>query len=133
MGERQGSTLNAADLPNPVNGATEKDVSADPHLEALRVQRHVAHPRAGGFMCNNQPSLLLLPTGEVMLNLNFVNQISGTQFNGLSQANAFNDEFQVATNFPLVRITNDATGDVSYAKIQHDGRVDRLQDRFNLV
>ena len=43
-------------------------------------------------------------------------QIFGTQFNGLSQANAFGDEFQVATNFPLVRITNNATGDVSYAK-----------------
>jgi hypothetical protein len=86
-----------------------------------------------------------LPTGEVMLNLNFVYkssgtflnrwrptitsfplatnvnpggtyQISGTQFNGLSQANAFNDEFQVATNFPLVRIINNATGDVSYAR-----------------
>ena len=42
-------------------------------------------------------------------------QIFGTQFNGLSQANAFGDEFQVATNFPLVRITNNATGDVSYA------------------
>ena len=95
-------------------------------------------------MCNNQPSLLLLPTGEVMLNLNFVYkssgtflnvwrptitnflfsnnvnpggtyQISGRQFNGLSQANAFGDEFQVATNFPLVRITNNTTGDVSYA------------------
>ena len=43
-------------------------------------------------------------------------QISGRQFNGLSQANAFGDEFQVATNFPLVRITNNATGDVSYAR-----------------
>jgi hypothetical protein len=101
-------------------------------------------PEPAGSMCNNQPSLLLLPTGEVMLNLNFVYkssgtflnmgrptitsfaftynvnpggtyQIYGTQFNGLSQANAFGDEFQVATNFPLVRITNNATGDVSYA------------------
>ncbi len=43
-------------------------------------------------------------------------QIFGTQFNGLSQANAFGDEFQVATNFPLVRITNDRTGDVKYAR-----------------
>ena len=42
-------------------------------------------------------------------------QIFGTQFNGLSQANAFGDEFQVSTNFPLVRITNNATGDVKYA------------------
>lgn len=43
-------------------------------------------------------------------------QISGTQFNGLSQAAAFGDEFQTATNYPLVRITNNSTGHVFYAK-----------------
>jgi hypothetical protein len=42
-------------------------------------------------------------------------QISGTQFNGLSQANAFGDEYQTATNYPLVRITNNATKHVFYA------------------
>ena len=99
-------------------------------------------PEPAGTMCNNQPSLLLLPTGEVMLNLNFVYkssgtfmngwrptitqftqslddggnyQIFGTQFNGLSQANTYGDEFQINGNFPMVRITNNATGDVRYA------------------
>jgi len=43
-------------------------------------------------------------------------KISGTQFNGLSQAAAFGDEFQTATNYPLVRITNTGTGHVFYAK-----------------
>jgi hypothetical protein len=42
--------------------------------------------------------------------------ISGTQFNGLSQANSFGDEFETATNYPLVRITNQGTGHVFYAK-----------------
>lgn len=46
-------------------------------------------------------------------------KISGTQFNGLSQANSFGDEFQTATNYPLVRITNNGTGHVFYAKT-HD-------------
>jgi hypothetical protein len=46
-------------------------------------------------------------------------QISGTQFNGLSQAAAFGDEDQTATNYPLVRITNTASGHVFYAKT-HD-------------
>jgi hypothetical protein len=46
-------------------------------------------------------------------------KISGTQFNGLSQAAAFGDEFQTATNYPLVRITNTSTGHVFYAKT-HD-------------
>jgi hypothetical protein len=46
-------------------------------------------------------------------------KISGTQFNGLSQAASFGDEYQTATNYPLVRITNNSTGHVFYAKT-HD-------------
>ena len=45
--------------------------------------------------------------------------ISGTQFNGLSQANAFGDEDNQPTNYPLVRITNKSTGHVFYART-HD-------------
>jgi hypothetical protein len=90
-----------------------------------------------------EPAMLLLPTGEVMLGgqYNYKStgrfqkawrpmitkftqslaaggnyQIWGTQFNGLSQANSYGDEFQVSTNFPLVRITNTASGDVKYAR-----------------
>jgi hypothetical protein len=47
-------------------------------------------------------------------------QISGTQFNGLSQAGGgMGDEFESSTNYPLVRITNNNTGDVFYART-HD-------------
>jgi hypothetical protein len=42
--------------------------------------------------------------------------ISGTQFNGLSQASTFGDEFQFATNYPLVQITNSSTKHVFYAR-----------------
>lgn len=45
--------------------------------------------------------------------------ISGTQFNGLSQAVAYGDDYQAATNYPLVRITNHVTGHVFYART-HD-------------
>jgi len=91
-------------------------------------------------------SLLVLPTGQVLLGGSAVYassgsyqqswaptittspasvtrgstyQISGTQFNGLSQANSFGDEYQTATNYPLVRITNSGTGHVFYART-HD-------------
>jgi hypothetical protein len=93
-------------------------------------------------------SLLVLPTGEVIVGGNSVQiyistgapsaawapsittfpanvtrgstyVISGTQFNGLSQAAAFGDEEETATNYPLVRITNQATGHVFYART-HD-------------
>ncbi len=43
-------------------------------------------------------------------------QISGTQFNGLSQAESFGDEYQNATNYPLVRIVNNNTQHVFYAR-----------------
>jgi len=46
-------------------------------------------------------------------------KISGQQFNGLSQASAFGDEDETATNYPLVRITNNASGHVFYART-HD-------------
>ena len=91
-------------------------------------------------------SLMVLPTGEILLGGSQVYrstgsanpawapaitsapssvtrgatfQISGTQFNGLSQANSFGDELQTFTNYPLVRITNNGTGHVFYART-HD-------------
>jgi hypothetical protein len=45
--------------------------------------------------------------------------VSGMQFNGLSQAAAVGDELNAATNYPLVRITNGASGHVVYART-HD-------------
>ena len=42
--------------------------------------------------------------------------VSGTQFNGLSQGAAFGDDGQSATNYPLVRITNNATGHRFFAR-----------------
>lgn len=44
--------------------------------------------------------------------------IYGYQFNGMSQANMFGDEYQNATNYPLVRVT-DSQGNVFYAQT-HD-------------
>jgi hypothetical protein len=46
-------------------------------------------------------------------------QITGTQFTGLTQASAYGDEYQNATNYPLVRITNKASGHIFYART-HD-------------
>ena len=42
--------------------------------------------------------------------------ITGTQFNGLTQGAAYGDDFQDATNYPLVQLVNNSTGDVFYAK-----------------
>ncbi|MFY9844637.1 MAG: hypothetical protein WA718_16800 [Terriglobales bacterium] len=40
--------------------------------------------------------------------------VQGTQLNGLSQGAAYGDDVQAASNRPLVRITNNATGHVYY-------------------
>lgn len=91
-------------------------------------------------------SLLVLPTGEVIvgggelyewkgkvqagwapvidnvpavLTRGTTYAISGKQFNGLSQAASFGDEYQTATNYPIVRIQNNASGHVIYART-HD-------------
>ena len=45
--------------------------------------------------------------------------ISGTQFNGLSAGADYGDDAQMASNYPLVRITNNATKHVFYART-HD-------------
>ena len=40
----------------------------------------------------------------------------GTKLNGLSQATAYGDDLQCATNYPIVRLTNVATGHVFYCR-----------------
>jgi hypothetical protein len=42
--------------------------------------------------------------------------IAGTQFNGVSQGCYYGDDYASATNFPLVRFTNQRTGHVRYAR-----------------
>lgn len=42
--------------------------------------------------------------------------LSGSQLNGLTEGSYFGDDVQGATNFPLVKIVNNATGHVFYAK-----------------
>ena len=67
-------------------------------------------PRAWAPRIRNFPSVVVRGSSY---------KISGKQFNGLSQAASFGDELETATNYPLVRITNNATAHVFYART-HD-------------
>jgi hypothetical protein len=67
----------------------------------------------GTYQASWAPTIKSVPT---TLTRGTTYKITGTQFNGLSQAAAFGDEYQTATNYPLVRITNNSTGHVFYAK-----------------
>jgi hypothetical protein len=49
--------------------------------------------------------------------------ISGHYFNGFSQGAAYGDDVQAATNYPLVRITNLATGHVFYSRTHDHSRM----------
>ncbi|HEX4079391.1 MAG TPA: hypothetical protein VHX61_11035 [Rhizomicrobium sp.] len=44
------------------------------------------------------------------------NAISGTNFNGFDLGGSYGDDAQAATNFPLVRITNNSSGNVCFAR-----------------
>jgi hypothetical protein len=62
------------------------------------------------------PTISSLPTA---LQRGKTYTISGTQFNGMSEGSAYGDDFQDATNFPLVRVVNQSTGHVRYCRT-HD-------------
>ena len=51
-------------------------------------------------------------------------QLSGTQFNGLSQAVAYGDDYTAATNYPLVRIRNKQSGIVRYCRTSNHTTMD---------
>jgi hypothetical protein len=57
------------------------------------------------------PTVTSVPT---TLTPNKIYTVKGTQLNGLSQGAAYGDDVQGASNYPLVRITNNATGHVFY-------------------
>jgi hypothetical protein len=71
----------------------------------------------GTYKASWQPTIHSAPTSVIHGVPNYT--ISGTQFNGLTQGAAYGDDFQDATNYPLVRIVNNASGHVFYCKT-HD-------------
>ena len=49
--------------------------------------------------------------------------IAGTKLNGLSQATSYGDDLQCATNYPIVRLTNIASGHVFYCRTHNHSRM----------
>jgi hypothetical protein len=80
------------------------------------VAGNAAYTSTGTYKSSWAPKITVFPA---TVTRGSTYKISGQQFNGLSQAAAFGDEFGTATNYPLVRITNHSTGHVFYAKT-HD-------------
>jgi len=70
----------------------------------------------GTFKSSWAPTITTAPSSVTRGN---TYKISGTQFNGLTHGAAYGDDAQMGTSYPLVRITNNATNHVSYART-HD-------------
>jgi hypothetical protein len=66
------------------------------------------------------PVITNVPT-QISRGTSFV--IGGTLFNGLSEAVAYGDDASAATNYPLVRVTNLASGHVFYLRTHDHSRM----------
>jgi len=67
----------------------------------------------GSFISAWEPKITSVPT---TLTHGKTYVVKGTQFSGLTNGAAYGDDFQDSTNYALVRITNNATKHVFYAK-----------------
>lgn len=99
------SSYNIRLLILPTGQVMECDDSGDVEIYAAGIAR-------GGIA----PQITSVPT---TLSAGSTYTIKGRRFNGISQANFYGDDVQQATNYPLVRITNNATGHVFYARTQN--------------
>ena len=68
---------------------------------------------AGSYNPNWAPAITSAPN-KVSRGSSYT--ISGRRLNGMSQAVAYGDDLQQATNYPLVRLVNDASGHVTYCR-----------------
>ena len=116
--EWNGTTLST--FPNPTNAAN--DASYVGHLLVLPTGQIMFTDfttgveiltSAGTYESAWQPTITTAPS---TLTPGTTYSISGTQFNGVSTGASYGDDFQDYTNYPLVRIVNNATGDVYYAR-----------------
>jgi hypothetical protein len=78
------------------------------------------HPEWAPLILNTQ---IFLHRGESY-------KIFGIRFNGMSQGAAYGDDVQAATNYPLVRITNLATGHVFYNRTHDHSSMAVASDRI---
>src|SRR5262249_28308556 len=70
-------------------------------------------PANQNFQASWQPVINGYPGGLSVGQTYFIN---GMQFGGLSQGGSYGDDAQSSTNFPLVKIVNNSSGHVFYAR-----------------
>jgi hypothetical protein len=86
---------------------------------STEVELYTPAPPAAGFTTPFEPVIEAIAgagSGTPTLTHGKTFVISAKRMNGLSQGAIYGDDAQSATNFPVVRLTNHATGDVVYAR-----------------
>lgn len=113
-----GTTLTrAADTPN-----CRIMTSYDGYMLVLPTGQALFNDRRGSFEVYTDagaPSPAWIPritSVPPWLRLGKTYQLAGSQLNGRTSGASYGDDYQSATNYPLVRLTNDATHHVFYAR-----------------
>jgi hypothetical protein len=63
---------------------------------------------------DGKPTISKVLTTKVGTNCTY--KLTGTLFNGISEGACYGDDVQMETNYPIIRLTSDANGDVFYAR-----------------
>ena len=79
-------------------------------------------PAAGNFARNPAWAPAITTVSSKTLTAGKGYSLSGLQLSGLTQGAVYGDDVQADTNFPLVRIVNDASKHVAYAKTSNFSR-----------
>jgi hypothetical protein len=115
---------NLISVPGPPRAAFDK--SENGHMVVLPHKGHILYTDTTSdvevYVPSGSPSTAWLPTitshpSTVIRGNEYT--VKGKRLNGMTQGAAFGDDAQMATNYPLVRITNNATGHVFYARTKN--------------
>ena len=83
--------------------------------QQAQVYIYTPDPAEGSYQAAWQPSITSFPS-TLIVGHSYL--LTGQGLNGLSQANSYGDDAQMATNYPIVQITDTVTHAVRYLKTQ---------------
>ncbi|MEO7085467.1 MAG: kelch repeat-containing protein [Gemmatimonadaceae bacterium] len=110
----------------PPSGATSQDTWTGRFLllptgeillstEQSQVYIYTPDPNEGSFQAAWQPAISSFPTTLI---IGHSYQLTGTGLNGVSQANNYGDDAQMATNYPIVQLKDTNNGKIFYLRTQ---------------
>jgi hypothetical protein len=111
---------NLTEQPDPVNATSL--TSGDVFMIVLPTGQIMVNNRLGNISAFSDGGAALAKAAPIITSVpttlaaGTAYTVAGKQLSGLTQGAAYGDDYQAATNFPLVRVTNAATGHVFYGR-----------------